>query len=307
MILIAEFMDQEAVDRLAARHVTRYLPDLADRQHDIAGMMAGVRALLVRNRTEVTRGLLEGAPDLRVVGRLGTGLDNIDTAECERRGIEVIPATGANGLSVAEYVVTNALVLLRGAYGGNVRMLAGEWPRMDCAGRELAGKRIGLVGLGAIARQAAAMARTMGMSVAAFDPFVPPDDAVWAEVSALGLDELLESSDVISLHVPLGPDTRHMIGAAEVRKMKPGAILINAARGGVVDESALCDALRDGRVGGAALDVFETEPLTAEAATRFAGLRNLVLTPHIAGVTVESNRRVSELIADRILDRLAGM
>jgi len=307
MILIAEFMDQRAVDRLSARHVTRYLPALADRQDDIADMMKGIRALVVRNRTKVTSGLLECAPELRIVGRLGTGLDNIDTAECEKRGIDVIPATGANSLSVAEYVVTNAMVLLRGAYGANARMLNGGWPRMDCAGREAAGKRLGLVGFGAIARQTAVMARAMGMSAAAFDPFVPPDDGAWTGVSALGLDELLESSDVVSLHVPLNSDTRHMIDTRALKRMKPDAILINAARGGVVDEGALCDALRSGRIGGAALDVFETEPLTAEAASRFSGLQNLVLTPHIAGVTVESNRRVSELIALRILDRLAGM
>ena len=304
MILITEFMDDAAVAALRARHDTVYDPGLADRQAEIPGRMAGVRSLIVRNRTQVTEALLAAAPDLACVGRLGVGLDNIDMAACESRGVTVYPATGANNLSVAEYVITAALTLLRRAWFSNAAMLAGEWPRQACAGRELAGKTLGLIGFGAIARDTARLARSLGMEIVAFDPFVQAGDPGLGGTRLLSLDEVLARSDVVSLHVPLTNETRHLIGESALRRMRKDAIVVNAARGGVVDEAALAAALEDGRIGGAALDVFETEPLTAEAAERFAGLSNLVLTPHIAGVTEESNTRVSALIAERVLVHL---
>ena len=151
MILVTEFMDAAAVDRLRAVHPVTYDPGLADRQGEIPALMRGVRALIVRNRTEVRGALLAAAPDLACVGRLGVGLDNIDTAACAARGVTVYPATGANNLSVAEYVIGTAMALLRGAYAANAAMIAGSWPRQACAGRELSGKVLGLVGFGAIA------------------------------------------------------------------------------------------------------------------------------------------------------------
>lgn len=304
MILITEFMDEAAVAMLQARHETVYDPGLADRQGDIPGLMAGVKALIVRNRTQVTDALLAAAPDLACVGRLGVGLDNIDMAACERRGVAVYPATGANNLSVAEYVITAAMTLLRRAWFSNAAMLAGQWPRQACAGREVAGKTLGLVGYGAIARDTARLARSLGMEIVAHDPFVSAGDPGLGGTRLLPLYDLLAQSDVISLHVPLTSETRHLIDAAALGRMRKDAILVNAARGGVVDETALADALRHERIGGAALDVFETEPLTAEAAKSFAGLSNLVLTPHIAGVTEESNVRVSSLIAERVMAHL---
>jgi (S)-sulfolactate dehydrogenase len=306
MILVTEFMDALAVDRLRAAHPVTYEPGLADRQGDIPALMPGVRALIVRNRTQVRAALLDAAPDLACVGRLGVGLDNIDVAACEGKGVAIYPATGANNLSVAEYVIGTAMALLRGAYGANAAMLAGKWPREACAGRELSGKVLGLVGFGAIARDTAARARALGMEIAAFDPFVPEDDPVWRTAGRLDLDALLAAADVVSLHVPLTSGTRHMIDAARIASMKRGAILVNAARGGVVDEASVARALRMGRLGGAALDVFETEPLTADAARVLADAPNLILTPHIAGVTAESNTRVSDLIADRVLAHLGA-
>ena len=304
MILITEFMDEAAVERLRAAHPVTYDPSLADRQAAIPARMAGVRALIVRNRTQVRGPLLDAAPDLTCVGRLGVGLDNIDVAACEGRGVAVYPATGANTLSVSEYVLGTAMALLRGAYGANALMIAGQWPREACAGRELSGRVLGLVGFGAIARDTAARARALGMEVAAFDPFLPEDDPAWQGARRLDLDALLAVADVLSLHVPLTPGTRHLIDAPRLAAMKPGTILVNAARGGVVDEAAVAAALRTRHLGGAALDVFETEPLTAAAAAVFEGVPNLILTPHIAGVTVESNTRVSDLIADRVLAHL---
>ncbi|RYH08626.1 hydroxyacid dehydrogenase [Tropicimonas sp. IMCC6043] len=303
-VLITEFMDKAAVATLQSKVETRYLPDLADRQEEIPAMISEVEALIVRNRTQVTAALLDAAPRLTTIGRLGVGLDNIDLDACRARGVKVIPATGANNRSVAEYVITSALVLLRGAYHSKHAMLAGKWPRGDCAGHEIQGTSLGLVGFGGIARETARLARGLGMTVLAADPFVSPQDPAWEAAEQVDLPDLLARSDVVSLHVPLSDATRHMIDAAALERMKPGAILINAARGGVVDEAALAAALKAGRIGGAALDVFETEPLTAAAAEPFRGCPNLILTPHIAGVTGESNARVSSMIAECVLERL---
>lgn len=304
-VLITEFMDDEAVAGIAAKHPTVYRPQLADNQQDIPGLMKEVQALIVRNRTQVTAGLLDAAPQLRVVGRLGVGLDNIDLEACKANDVEVIPATGANTLSVAEYVITNALILLRNTYQANQAMMSGDWPRARCSGREAAGRCLGLIGFGGIAQVTAKLALGLGMEVCAYDPLLDGDNQAWNGVSRMELSQVLACSDVVSLHVPLTDATHHMINAERLTHMKPGAVLINAARGGVVDEAALADALRAGRVAGAALDVFETEPLTAEAACVFAGLSNLILTPHIAGVTRDSNTRVSFMIADLVLNRLS--
>lgn len=305
-VLITEFMDEAAVADLSTQDLTVYEPALADAQDQIPARMAGVTALIVRNRTKVTAALLEASPDLKVVGRLGVGLDNIDLEACKARGVAVIPATGANNRSVAEYVITSAFVLLRHAYQAEAQMMAGDWPRMACAGQEIGGKRLGLIGFGAIAQETAGLARALGMTIAATDPFVPADDPAWEGVERLDRDALLATSDVISLHVPLVDDTRHLINATTLTAMKDGAIVINAARGGVVDEAALVDAMTAGKIAGAALDVFETEPLSAEAAAKFDGIANLLLTPHIAGVTEESNVRVSSMIAQAVLDHLGG-
>lgn len=305
MILITEFMDEAAVERLTAAHPTCYAPQLADRPDELAARVDGIQALIVRNRTQVTAKLLDSASRLTVVGRLGVGLDNIDLDACKALGVEVIPAIGANTLSVAEYVVSNALVLLRGAYQANARMLAGDWPRADCSGREAAGRRLGLIGFGANGQETARLARALGMQIMAFDPMLPPEHPAWQGARAASLDEVMAQADVISLHVPLTDQTRHMINADRLAQMKTGAIVINAARGGVIDDAALAKALHRGQIAGAALDVFETEPLTRDAAQIFAGIQNLILTPHIAGVTNDSNIRVSAMIADHVLDRLA--
>ena len=303
-IVITEFMDEAAVSRLKARYDTLYDPALVDRPDELPGLLSTARALIVRNRTQVRGVLLEAAPRLRCVGRLGVGLDNIDVAACKANGIAVFPATGANDLSVAEYVITTATALLRGAYFSSADVAAGKWPRQKLIGRELAGHTMGLVGFGSIAREVGWRAQALGMSVVAYDPLLDAAHPAWQLARNVSLDGVLALADVVSLHVPLTDATRNMIGAKQLAAMKPGAILINAARGGVVDEAALADALKDGQLGGAALDVFETEPLSADAGAKFSGIANLILTPHIAGVTEESNVRVSELIADLVLAHL---
>jgi len=303
-VVISEFMDEAAIAAELAGLDVVYDPGLVDRPEDLAAAAARADALIVRNRTQVRGALLDAARDLTVVGRLGVGLDNIDLPACRARGIAVYPATGANDGAVAEYVIASALLLLRGAYGASAAVAAGAWPRNALMGREIAGQRLGLVGFGAIARETARRAAALGMAVAAHDPFVAADDPAWnpatGPVQSRALDALIAQSDVLSLHVPLTDRTRGLIDAAALARMPKGAILINAARGGVVDEAAVARALRSGHLGGAALDVFDREPLDAAAGAVFADVPNLILTPHIAGVTQESNVRVSAVTAQAV-------
>jgi (S)-sulfolactate dehydrogenase len=306
-ILISEFMDEAAVAALKAKHDTRYDATLVDRPDELRAHLTDVDALIVRNRTQVTAELLTHVPKLCVVGRLGVGLDNIDLPACKARHIEVIPATGANALAVAEYVIGTAMLLLRGTYSSSAAVADGKWPRAPLSnGREIGGKTLGIVGFGGIGRLTAKLAQGLGMTVIASDPMLPADAAVWQEagVRHSTLDALLAQSDVVSLHIPLLPETRNVLNPARLALMKADAVLINTARGGVVDEGALADALRTNRLGGAALDVFDTEPL--KAGSPLAGCPNLILTPHIAGVTRESNERVSSMIADRVMAFLAA-
>lgn len=305
-IVVTEFMDQAAVDDLARDYGVLYDRDLHEKPAALLAAVADARALVVRNQTQVRGALLGAARGLKVVGRLGVGLDNIDLPACAARGIRVCPATGANDESVAEYVVAAALILLRGAYRATAEVAAGRWPREALMGGEALGRTLGLVGFGGTARAAARRGRALGLEIAAFDPLLPADDAAWRGARRRGLPALLAESDVISLHVPLNDTTRRMIGAAELAACKPGAVVINAARGGVLDEDAAIAALKSGRLGGLALDVFETEPLTAAAGARFAGLPNLLLTPHIAGVTRESNVRISSVTAANVRRVLEG-
>ena len=300
-IIITEFIDQSAVDYLSADFDVVYDPQLVDQPERLLSLVGEAPALIVRNRTQVRGALLEAATALKVVGRLGVGLDNIDMSACAARGITVCPATGANNVSVAEYVVTTMTTLLRRpAYGVTEAVLAGAWPRTEAIGREASGKVLGLVGFGAIGRDVARRAAPLGVTVTAHDPLLQADDPAWAMAESKSLDTLISESDVISLHVPLTDETHHLLDAAAIARMKPGAIVINAARGGVVDEVALAEALKEGRLGGGALDVFETEPVTAESGTHLANVPNLILTPHIAGLTDEANLRTSDMTAANV-------
>ncbi len=309
-IVICEFMDEQAIADNLAGFDMHYDPSLVDRPDELVRLVSAARALIVRNRTQVRGSLLTAARKLEAVGRLGVGLDNIDMAECEKRKIAVYPATGANDDAVAEYVIATAMLLLRGAYVSTDAVRKGEWPRNRLIGREIGGKTLGLVGYGAIARQTARRALALGMKVMAFDPFVGPGDPAWhlpsGSVERAELPDLLARADVVSLHLPLTAQTRGLIDAPALAYMRADAVLINAARGGVLDEAAVARALRAGQIGGAALDVFEDEPINAATRALFNDCPNLILTPHIAGVTAESNRRVSQATAARVATHLRG-
>jgi (S)-sulfolactate dehydrogenase len=236
-----------------------------------------------------------------VVGRLGVGLENIELPACAKRNIKVIPATGANAESVAEYVVGAAVALTRGFIPATISSLKGEWPRPRfSAYHEFLGKTIGIVGFGSIGRVVAKKAHAFGLQCLAYDPILSGSSVELDgfSVPLLSLSDLLGKSDALTLHLPFLPETKNLFNAATLDQMKPGACLINTARGGIVDERALAERLRSGRLGGAAIDVFESEP--AKDLSHFAGIENLILTPHVAGVTHESNERVSQMIADEV-------
>ncbi len=302
-IVISEFMDQDAVNCLARQFEVYYDKNLVNEPEKLAELARDCTALIVRNRTQVRGPLLDGHK-LRVIGRLGVGLDNIDCAECAKKDIEVIPATGANDVSVAEYVIAGILMLLRGSYADTAEVAAGKWPREKLIGHEVLGKTLGLVGFGGIAREVAARAKALSMNVIAYDPFVAANDKAWSRlgVKQVDLDYLLANSNALSLHVPLNDSTRSLLDAKRIAAMKKGAVIINTSRGGVADEKAVAEALKSGQLGGALFDVFAKEPLPAGSA--LADAPNCILTPHIAGVTDESNIRVSALIADKVADAL---
>ena len=307
-IVISEFMDERAVAQLKARHDVLYDANLQKDAARLAAEAANCEALIVRNLTQVRGDLLAALASsgrCKVVGRLGVGLDNIDVPGCEAKGMLVIPATGANALSVAEYVIASAMLLLRGAYASTADVAAGKWPRAALSnGRETAGKTLGIIGFGSIGQLSAKLAQGLGMQVQAFDAMLKPDAAVFAKtrVRFVALDALIASSDVITLHVPLVDGTRGLFNAESIPSMKKGAVLINTSRGHIVDVAAVAASLKAGHLGGAALDVFDVEPMPA--APDFADCPNLILTPHISGVSAESNERVSFLIAEKVLEAL---
>ena len=305
-ILITEFIDERVLAPMRAKHDVRYDPKLVDDPLRLLTEATTTDAIIVRNRTQVRGDLLAALAKCKVVGRLGVGLDNIDVPACEARGMQVIPATGANALSVAEYVVGTAMVLLRGVYQSSDLVAGGKWPRNALSnGREMGGKTMGLIGFGFIGQLTARLAKGLGMTVIAYDAMMAADHPVFVQtgVRCASLDEVITSADVVSLHVPLVESTKGLFNAARIASMKPGAVLINTARGGIVDEVALGLALKSGTLGGAAIDVFDAEPLPA--APHFQDCPNLILTPHVAGVTTESNERVSFLIADKVMEALS--
>jgi (S)-sulfolactate dehydrogenase len=306
-ILIPEFMDEGAASVLQAEYDVHWDAKLWSKRDELIAQVVDARAIIVRNATQVDAELLAAAAELKVVARLGVGLDNIDLEICKARGIEVCPAIGANAASVAEYVIATALILLRGqALRSTAELVGGEWPRERLArGVELGGRTLGIVGFGSIGQVMGAKAKAMGMDIIAYDAMLPAEAPAWSEAKRTDLDDLIAEADIVTLHCPLTPETRGLIGSAELARMKPGAIVINTARGGIVDEADCAAALKSGHLGGAALDTFDTEPIKPATGALFAGLENVILTPHIAGVTQEANKRISDVAVTNV-QRILG-
>jgi len=263
-----------------------------------------VDALIVRSRTQVTAGTLARcAPRLQVIGRAGVGVDNIDLQAAVDAGVIVVNAPEAASISVAEHTLALMLALARRIPQADASLRRGEWKKGELTGAELHGKTLGLIGLGRIGTLVAERATAFGMQVLAFDPALSEEDIAARGACGTDFETVLEQADVISLHVPLVPGTANLIDAQTLGRMKPGAWLICTSRGGIIDEGALANALQDGTVAGAALDVFEHEPPGVNALT---ALPNIVLTPHIAGQTEQAQARVAVDIASEVLRALRG-
>jgi len=260
-------------------------------------------ALITRSGTAVTEELVNAGSRLRIIGRAGVGLDNVDVDACTARGILVINAPTANIMSATEHTMAMLLALCRNIPEAHASVKRGEWNRSRFMGTELDGKTLGIIGLGRIGTRITVRARAFGMRVIAYDPYVAP--SVYEKVGAerVSLDELLSRADVVTVHTPLSDETRGMIGAAEMAKMKEGVIVLNIARGGIYDEQSLADALNSGHIAGAAIDVYVEEPPKDNP---LLSAKNIILSPHIGANTIEAQDRVAVQTAEMVIDALRG-
>ena len=289
--------DHVEVDKLALGPgiTVDYRPTIT--REELMAVAGDYEAFVVRSRTKIDRQVLEKATRLKLVARPGTGLDNVDVEYAKSRGISVVNSPESLVEAVAEHVLLLMLALSRRLVEADVGTRSGKWEKSALMGRELRGKSLGIVGLGRIGRRIAEVAKVMGMSVLFYDVLaVLPEVASQLGAKVVPLDELFTSSDYITLHVPMTPETAHMVSTARLSRMKPTAFLVNTSRGGVIDEEALASALREGRIGGAALDVFEKEPPSGA----ILSAPNIILTPHIGGQTEEAQANAITVIGDKV-------
>jgi D-3-phosphoglycerate dehydrogenase / 2-oxoglutarate reductase len=296
-IVVADSISQRGLELLRKPGWNVITPS----RDELIASLAEADALIVRSATQVTAQILEAAPNLRVIGRAGVGVDNVDLDAATRRGVLVMNTPGGNAVSVAEHTLALLMSVARRIPQHSAAIHAGRWEKSGSQGVELRGKTLGLVGLGRVGNEVARRARAMEMLVLAYDPYVSESVARDAGVELSGLNELLERSDFVSLHAALSPATEKLINAEKLAHFKQGAVLVNAARGELIDESALADALRSGKLSGAGLDVFAVEP---PKDSPLIGLSNAIFTPHIAGSTREAQEEVGTLIAQQVHDFL---
>jgi D-3-phosphoglycerate dehydrogenase len=270
----------------------------------LAEQLGQYDALVVRSRTKVSRAMLENPGNLKIIGRAGAGVDNIDITAATERGVIVMNTPGGNTVSTAEHAVSMILSLARRIPHADATMKAGEWAKKSIVGTEMFGKVLGIIGLGRVGRVVAERMQGFGMEIVAHDPLLTHEAAEKLGVTLAEVDEICREADIITIHAPLNDETRGMIGREQLAMMKPTALLVNCARGGIVDEDALAEALKENNIAGAALDVFAKEPLPADHPLR--GLKNLVLTPHLAASTAEAQEKVARDIAIQIREALSG-
>jgi D-3-phosphoglycerate dehydrogenase / 2-oxoglutarate reductase len=297
-VLIADAINAEGLEPLqqAGRFNLVEKPGL--KGEDLARAIESADAVIVRSGTRITRDSLKYAQKLKVIGRAGVGVDNIDVDAATELGVAVLNAPSGNTISAAELTLALLLAIVRKVPAADRSMRAGEWDRKSFSGVELYGKTLGLVGAGRIGGEVARRARAFGMRVIAHDPYLTAERASELEIEAVELADVLRRSDVISFHVPLTESTANMIGERELGMLKKNAVLVNAARGGVINEAALHAALSNNQIAGAAFDVFEEEPLPADHPLR--SLPNVVLTPHLGAATVEAQQNVAIEIAEAV-------
>jgi len=269
---------------------------------DLILALADCQGLVVRSETKVTAQVMEATPQLRVIGRAGVGVDNIDVAAATARGIVVMNAPDGNTITTAEHTIALLIALARNVPQANSSLKSGKWARKSFIGVELSGKTLGIVGLGRIGRAVAERARAFGMQIVAFDPFIAPEQARDLEIEVAPLDEVFARADFLTVHTPLTGDTRGIVGRAAFARMKKGVRIINCARGGLVDESALHEAIQSGIVAGAALDVFQKEPPDGD--NPLLGLDEVIVTPHLGASTAEAQEGVAFTVAEQMRDYL---
>jgi len=299
-ILITDGLEPEAISTLRKKHEVD-VQELDSR--GLLSVVAGYHALIVRSRTIVSKAVLTHAPNLKVVGRAGAGVDNIDVAEATARKIAVVNAPTANTISVAELAVGHMISLLRHLPEADRSVKEGKWEKKRLEGRELFEKTLGLVGSGRIGAEVAKRAQAFGMRVIAYDPYLSASIAEILGIRLVDKEAVFREADVVSVHAALTPETKGMVGAAELAQMKRGAILVNCARGEIVQEAALAEALRSGRISGAAVDVFDTEP---PVGSPLLAAPNVVFTPHLGASTREAQARAGSMIAEQVLKVLDG-
>lgn len=300
-ILVAEQIAPEGIDALRARHEVEVRTGLsAEHLREVVG---DYDALIVRSQVDVNAALIAAAPRLQVIGRAGVGVDNVDLDAATRAGITVVNAPTGNTIAAAEHTIALLLALARRIPEADASIRRGEWSRGQLQGVQLRGRTLGIIGLGKIGMAIAERARALGMTLIGSDPYVTAEQAALRGVELVDLERLLERSDAVTVHVPLSRATTGLIGPRAIARMKPGAFVLNVARGGIVDEPALASALREGRLGGAGIDVFDTEPPTGSP---LLDAPNTVLTPHLGASTIEAQVAVAEEIAEQVLDVLDG-
>ncbi len=298
-ILITEFIDSQSLQNINKKFDVIYKKDAWQNKDFLEREIQKFDGIIVRNKTSLDKNILINASNLKFIGRLGVGLDNIDTEYCKKNNIIVQPATGMNSDSVAEYVVNSSLSLLKKTQIINELTLQGAWPRTSIVTKELKGKILGLIGFGDISKKVLKLVNVFDVTCIAYDPFITLQQMEADNVKKVSFDEILNLADIISIHVPLNNDTKYLFDRQAFIKMKKQPIIINSSRGGVINEDDLIDAYRNKYISGFALDVFENEPVNETFYKNISNDMNCILTPHIAGVTEESNVRVSNFIIDK--------
>ena len=299
-ILITEFMEDASVEILKKFFDVTVDKSLALNHNELKKIISNFDILIVRNKTQVNKEILEIASSLKFIGRLGVGLDNIDTEYCRNNNIHVQPATGMNADSVAEYVINSSLSLLKNVPLMHQETSLGNWPRTSISSRELNGKIFGLMGFGLIAKKVSTLAKIFNAHIIAYDPFIDSSIANKFNIKLVDMHEIFEKADVISIHLPLTPTTKDLLNYDAFTKMKKQPIIINSSRGSIINEDDLLRSYDEKLISGFALDVYETEPVPKFFLNNIQDNTNCILTPHIAGVTKESNIRVSDFIANSV-------
>ena len=301
-ILITEFINQNSLDNLKKKFDVKYEEKLCENKLELEKIIKEYDGLIVRNKTQVNSDILKNASKLKFIGRLGVGLDNIDTEYCKNKDIHVQPATGMNADSVAEYVVSSSMSLIKKIPMFHSGTIKGEWPRTTIKSTEINQKNLGIIGFGTIGKKVAEYSSKNGLKILAYDPYIKEINDKEIDAKLSGLNEIYEKSDIISIHLPLTDETKNMINKSSFSQMKNNPIIINTSRGGIINESDLINAYHENIISGFALDVFENEPIESEFYNKIKPGMNCILTPHISGVTTESNIRVSDFIVKKIRD-----